>query len=197
MAINDVVQCRAVYWWDEQLCINSFFYVLRGPTFTPSDVNDQVAGTIMSKWTLAAGPACQLLRLEAQRISPGPRTFVVEKQANSPGLVPGPTVPTSCSVVIRKRTANAGKAFRGRWYFPGLSASHVTNSVVNAAGLALWGDVAATCFAQISIVGGEVADPVLIAYRGNNVWSNGLVLTSCTVDNVIRNQRRRQVGRGV
>jgi len=197
VAINDVVQCRIIFAWHSQTCIVTTNYLLRGVTMTPSDVGEQVSSTIGIPWSQCASADCSIVRFESQRISPKPRTFVVVRSVSIPGTIAGTSVPTSCAAVIRKHTANAGKAFRGRFFWPGISRVHEQNSVVNGVGIPLWNNLALACKSQISIAGGEVADPVLIAPRPDGNLSLPLVLTDCVFDNIIRNQRRRQVGRGI
>lgn len=128
-----------------------------------------------------------------QRFRPlPPSAAVVVNTSAAAGGVPGNALPTTNSLVIRKRTANAGRRYRGRIYQGGIPFSAEIDSQV-------------TAFFRTSVVNGWIAlytqyttsgftfSPVL--YHPDLVSFS--YITSFDGDLVLRVQRRREVGKGV
>lgn len=108
------------------------------------------------------------------------------------GTVTGGSLPSSMAAVITKRTLLAGPKFRGRNFYAGVPLSHETDSKITPAGLNLW-DTFSTALVNI-ITSGTGVGFVPIVY--NRALQTSTEVSQCVARVILRNQRRRQVGRG-
>lgn len=133
-----------------------------------------------------------------QRVFPLPRTaghfednglLVVGAQTFDP-------LPPACALVVRKRTALAGRKYRGRLFQPMLTESDQSNGLflgANYVNLGIeWSSILTTLL--VGANGGEYS-PVLWPKTGSSSADANLI-TSINTDNVVRQQRRREVNVG-
>lgn len=131
--------------------------------------------------------------LLVQRISPRPPLVpVVDALGAGAGTVAGGSLPTSVTVNITKVTEFAGAGWRGRVYVGGVPVSSESDSKLAAGVQGAWQTLGNTMFNPASWA--DVSfKPVL--------WNRTAMIATPTqsgkVQMVLRNQRRRQHGKGV
>ena len=115
-------------------------------------------------------------------------TAVWEEAANSAGGQSGPLTDPQVSLLVRKRTAVAGRKNRGRMYPP----SQAYNDTYNAGGVMSAPNVATYQAAYDDFLDAMTADgiPMVILHGGDTILSPTTV-TSLQVDNLSATQRRR------
>jgi len=129
----------------------------------------------------------------AQRIRPTPPLVpVLVNTNNGAGSVAGGSLPAADTVVITKRTPYAGRKFRGRVYVAGVPVTHEDNSTIAVAQLNNW-QVLANTFAVNLTLDDDTWTPVV--YHRSNFTHD--VIVAAQVRNILRSQRRRQIGKGV
>jgi hypothetical protein len=197
MATNDIVQARMIGSLDGQLTVNQFFYLAQsGPGNVAPFLDKLRTGVINNIYGLMA-PSFTVVRLEGQRASPKPRTFLATLAINIAGAQTGAAVPSSVSVVVSKHSAFAGRKYRGRWYFAGVPVSQVSASQLIPAAATQWQVFANFCDDVLTDADGTVWVPVI---SNGYVQDTGVLaytqIVGCQAQSVLRNQRRRQVGRG-
>jgi hypothetical protein len=139
----------------------------------------------------------QDVEMTGQKIAP---TRYVQRFATLPstvGAVAGNANPSGVAVVIQKRSALAGRKYRGRWFIPGLPLSWSDQSQIKEDNLA-----------DISLATGQWNVNTTVTGTGGTITlapyiynpraaanAQPIVVTAIDID--LRYQRRREVGRGV
>jgi hypothetical protein len=198
MAAGDIVQANLVQTLHAQTLLTRFFYVTdTGPgdlsaflTAFGTRITAALPPILSSDWTG--------VRIDVQRVSPRPVTFQVTEVLNAPGQNVGPSLPSSVAVVVSKRTQFAGRKYRGRWYFGGFRASDTLNSQLTASALALIQTQMDTLATPLVAGANETWFPILSHgyIAGTEVIAYDK-LTGVTARQILRNQRRRQIGVGI
>lgn len=197
-SLIQVVYCYNV---DNQACFNTWLYELQ------SAVPDWYGGTgelLLEAWRddlLDAILACQSTNVTCQFVAIQPvyparyRAIRIDLTTTH-GDQSAVNLPSVATINI-SRFANEARRFgMGRIYLGGCGVNMVTGSVVNATGYAVLNPVAAKMADEIiAAVGPVTMKPVLCNYR--TTPANRWPVTSGKVQNVIRVQRRREVGRGI
>lgn len=112
------------------------------------------------------------------------------------GVQVGTSLPSGAAVVVRRRSDLANRSSRGRIFVPGIPISNTLNSKM----LPGWmttnaDDLAATVLVGLDLVAsGLFMEPVIWSYSDRN---NADPCVTANVDDVLRYQRRREVGRGI
>jgi hypothetical protein len=127
-----------------------------------------------------------------QRFFPGPPLFAVQSIiGNGIGDKTGEPLPTSSAVVIKKRTAFAGRKYRGRIFQAGISTDDIANSAMKPTPLGVlvngWGS-----YLSNKTNGAWTWKPILW-HVSTNTGTDILTLAS---DGIVRVRRRREVGVG-
>lgn len=196
MAVNDIYQVNMVGRLHGQQTINVFHYI---ETTTPAGSAEAALAQgfgagVASEVKNAASVEWELEKISVQQIRPLPPLLPVEDaSAAGPGAVAGESLPTSVAAVVTKRTGLAGRAYRGRSYFAGVPQSQEVDSQLSSAALLLWQDVADQMAQPISVAPSGAFDPIVY----HRALGTGNVIVSGLARPVLRNQRRRQVGKGV
>lgn len=149
-------------------------------------------------WRLNASVELTCYGIITQRVRPLPRTAGwVRVPATQAAQVTGESLPSSVAVVIRKRTLYAGRAYRGRTYFAGIPVQQEANSSMSAAAVTAWNTVVLEIAKVITpaAVNGFTFTWTPVLYAKKTALTNQI--QSCSQDTILRNQRRRQVGKGV
>ena len=194
MAVNDIYQANIVGTVHGQMTVNTLHYQesITGSTNAVVALTAALQAGIIAALLDATSAEWNFDKLTVQKILPLPPLLGFEDDTNTgPGLVAGESLPSSVAVVCSKRTSLAGRAFRGRCYFAGVPASHEIDSQLTSAALILWQQVADDMAAPLS-GGGFTFNPIVF-HRDSGT---GTVITSGVARQVLRNQRRRQVGKG-
>lgn len=200
MAIGDVMEVSIKY--DD--LTNASVYVnvlhLRCSAFTGFDEDESQIATdvalfVRTTLMLRLNANIVLNSVVAQIINPLPRSAgATASGLSTAGSIAGDMLPPQCALIIRKRTAYAGRKFRGRIYQCGLSESD------QAAGTWAGGNADNVRVAWIS----ELTTPKVTT--GGNEWNYVVCnrrgdapqyqITSATRDPRVRTQRRRVRGVG-
>lgn len=197
-------QINMRYLWDNQQCENILHYSTLSPPTLSIDLADidAVGTAIVDAWIL-----------HQQGVTPTTLSFVellftdltvidgysVNFNLGLPlaGTNANQSLPNNCALVVTKRTAKRGRAFRGRSYVPGLQEGGVNgNSVTSAIQTA-----ALNFFNDIRIIAvGAPGYQMQVAHRfsGTQPLENGTVepVTNFTTNATVDSQRRRLPGRG-
>lgn len=153
-------------------------------------------------WTMNVRPHCNVKMnfklCVVQRVFPLPRTagwYEDNGDANIGGIA-GDALPPACAYVLRKRTNLAGRKYRGRLYQGGLSEVDQANGLFASANclniLNAWEEILTTL--AVGPGAGEYS-AVLWPKNGASVEDANLI-TRVQADNVVRQQRRREVNVG-
>lgn len=195
MAVNDVYQVTMRGSLHGQLILNTFHY--RVTAVGAGDATTALLTAFKAgPWTQIKAALADEFSFDgnmAQRIRPLPPLVGVDDfTAVGAGNVPGGSLPTSMAVVISKKTALAGRKYRGRVYLAGVSTAHESDSTLNVGGVGLFLNVANAM--DNSLVEGTHAFTPVVYHRGDGTTTD---VTQCLVREILRNQRRRQVAKGV
>lgn len=128
----------------------------------------------------------------AQVIKPLPRGMFVDEVGGQQGLIESDSCPPATAVVIRKRTAIAGRANRGRVYVCGLPESAHVGGKILSDFHGVWQNLTDKVDDVLSITGGGALTPVIF-HRAIRTFE---IIKSAAFDRVVRSQRRREVGVG-
>jgi len=104
------------------------------------------------------------------------------------GDITGDTLPEFCAVVIQKRTAQPGRAGRGRWYIGCVPESFTDNGETTLSADAAY-DALKTKLISPVTAGGATLTPVLYSKSINTTFP----LTSAKVNSALGTERRRLV----
>ena len=195
MAVGDVLQANIIGQLHGQTTVNTMHYVTNEVGATPDAQSLTLAleATLIPKIKAATSNEWSLVKTVVQKIRPLPPAIGYESTTLAgPGFLFTESLPTSVAVVVTKRTTLAERKYRGRCYFAGVSATHEIDSQVTTVGLGLWNDVAEV-MESFQISGGYIGQPVVF-HRAAGDWTP---IDTCIARSVLRNQRRRQVGKGV
>jgi len=110
-----------------------------------------------------------------------------------PGLTTGPFVPGSNTVTLSERANLAGRAYRGRIYWPGLATAQVNGDDTVSSGLiSAFATIALQWLAAFAVNGPN--GTLVIFHRNDNLFST---VRSVVLENILDSQRRRLPGRGI
>lgn len=129
---------------------------------------------------------------QAQKIAPG--LITMPAIANLGAGVGGKAVnalPACAAITVTKQTALAGRFYRGRIYMSGISEDDETGGQLNAGLVTTFETSVSNMFAVVT-TGGWAWNAVLWHKAGGS-YSD---ITNWRVNRPIRNQRRRQFGKG-
>lgn len=197
MATGDVVQARIIGTLHTQTVLNQFYYTAQSGPGNVVPFLDRFRVACANPLLPLVSSEYNMTRIEGQRVSPRPLTFLASVAVAQPGTVAGVSVPSSVALTISKHTQFAGRKYRGRWYIPGLPAADQSFSTVLTAKMTQWQTYANLLDDLLTDADGTVWAPVLShGYIPNTEVLGFTVITSCIANQILRNQRRRQVGRG-
>lgn len=197
MAVEDIYRVGIEQTLHGQLVLNVLHFRERSTDAAITDLAGALAGrvaaVVVPPMKAAQSNELNHTRIWAQRIKPTPPLIpsVVVGHAGA-GSFPSNSLPTSVSVVVTKRSTFAGVKYRGRLYGAGIPQAGEDNSQIIQAHVDLWqnvGDAIATALVN----GAAIWDPI-IWHRSTQNYE---VILACEARAVLRNQRRRQLFRGV
>lgn len=134
-----------------------------------------------------------------QRVFPLPRTtgFYFGNGGANVGSNATQMLPPSCALINRKRTAFAGRKFRGRVFTVGLCEDDQNNGVWSSARVnnisTAWETILTTL--MVGVLGTGEYSPVIWPKNGT-ASGDATVITTIQLDTIVRSQRRREPGRG-
>lgn len=195
MAVGDVYQITVVGLHHGQQVVNVLHYqVLVGAA---ADYSAELAN-LWSNQNLNNYRACcsaeyRCTGLLSQKVKPIPALTAVSLTiGEGTGTGSANSLPSSNSVVITKRSAIAGRTGRGRIYMPGVPTTFEDNSQVTGAGLNVYNNFAQTA---LTMENDGSTLQVQMTLLSRKTLTTRLVV-SVDARPILRNQRRRQVGRG-
>lgn len=174
-------------------------------------VNDVPAGDIMDLDAVAGQFQTAILdplialtseemgytNIEVQKIAPVRLITYVKSIAGSTGAVAGGSLPSGVAWVFRRKLLAAGRFAQGRIYVPGVPITTEENSMIKDAvftGIDV-GDLKDGMLADLVLGDGSLR-PALIVPGPDNTWENRGSLFDIVPDQILRYQRRREVGVG-
>jgi hypothetical protein len=209
MAVGDVFKVAASGDLYGQLIVNVFHYQQQtGNSSGLSEVeslarawNDQVFPDLLA----TVGESMQYGTIEARSFVPAGGVLVgFDLPVTGVGELDDPTLPPTVAVVIRKRTGRLGRRYRGRNYFAGVAASDVASGALVTSGgtPTRWGALATAILASIvwTATGSPTFIPVVAALDPSVVVTpvgvRATPVTTTFLDQILRSQRRREIGVG-
>jgi len=111
-------------------------------------------------------------------------------------------IATTLAVVCTKRTGEAGKSKRGRFYLPGVPVGFTTTDVVNSTGMTALQNMAAGMLTAFGDAGTDEIWQIGVyskALGGTAPYTTGgwRPITSIDIQAILGNQRRRRIGVGI
>jgi len=129
-------------------------------------------------------------------VAPGIRTDVTTVNTNAQGgALPGLLLPINACATITKKTGLAGPRFRGRSFISGLTMDDVDDGQLDLSGIANMQDIADEI--ELPQVSGAIQWLPVLFGPGHVGPTNTTIIAEAVVRPILRNQRRRQVGRGI
>jgi len=195
LANNDVYAARICCTLGVQTSINVLHYLVSSVVGAPTDTHMVTALDLAFAGAIKAlmGPDASYRGIGVQRRLPTPATnqeFGIAGQGA--GTLAGPSLPKQLSGLVTKRTAFAGKRYRGRFYAP--FPSEASNDGAEGRPIAAY-------VTALTNLGGVIDNALGIGAGGDSATiTPGLFnkttgaftpITSCTARNYWANQRRR------
>lgn len=201
--VQGVAQVEMVYSYLGQVCEN-VYHVIQGDGATaPTVAQMQAMAAAFEGWEnvvakLDRNTAVSLTEIVVRDLTTQSGPAIVRfPTAPINGQVGSQAMPGNVTAAIKWSTALRGRSFRGRSYFIGISASHVTGDQLTAGARAAYESDANNLITRVLAVQGCTL--VVVSYAHNKFWRDaGLVtpITVATVDPNLDSQRRRLAGRG-
>lgn len=194
-----VVQITTRGMLNGQLILNTFHY--RNDVAVADGSNDLISlleefnGDVQSNLADATSSDMDFLGTMAQFI--WPIRYVAEIDSNNvttPGQVVSDPVPNTVAVVIRRRSFLANKSARGRIYVAGIPNTFQTASQVNGVGQPVLALLANKLDNVQTTTAGTKYRPVIFDRQQPE---NSEEVSSTALDEILRSQRRREIGVGV
>lgn len=192
MAVGDIYQAVIKQKLHGQTVLNVLHFRADTALNTAADLALQVATKIVTPMRVVQSAELSHEGVTAQKIWPlPPELAVLDLSELDPGAVAGDSLPTSVAVTVTKKTAFAGRRYRGRMFIGGVPVTSEANSTLAGAVLAAW--IAAFAGLPASEWAATDWTPVLY-HRDDHTYG---IITNYEVRTNLHNQRRRQVGRGI
>lgn len=195
MAVGDILLATVVQTLHGQTIMNSCHF--RESSTGAGDAQALLAlgidAAVTAQWKPKMSDEWHYDYVQVQKVYPGPPSYpAINGTGAGYGGVAGDAVPTSVAYCITKRTALAGPKYRGRLYITGFPVADLGDSVLSPTGITNQGSVGLGLIAQFTN-GGYTWDPVIF-HRSDNTYH---MVVGPVLRSTIRNQRRRQSGKGV
>jgi hypothetical protein len=200
---GDLVQAQLRSTLHGQTCINTFHYFYTAPAIPLADGEDVLTafGTsfLSQVWAnnLRALLSNEVVDVHAIIQLIEPIRYVPIRVNPGVGLDTGgdlgSALPSSVSVNLKKLSDQAGRSHRGRVYIAGAFINNENNSALDPAQVAGWNDAGVDMATDVVTADGTFV-PVI---RHADPLQVPDLITAVVVDPVLRNQRRRQLGRGI
>lgn len=194
MAVNDIYQLTVRGTLFSQTILNVLYYresVSAGSTGQAA-LATAADSTLGAAWRTALSQDFTYNDVTAQKIFPLPVMYPTTVGTGTGiGSVASGAQPSEVAVVITKRTAFAGRKYRGRAFIAGATISQVTGDILTGPGVTAMGGIA-TAIASALTSGGYTFTPI-VYHKPTHSYDD---VAGGTVHATLRAQRRRQPGRG-
>lgn len=196
---NAIVEVNMTYSVDDQTCMNTFHYLLQEP-----GAADGVASltalllafdaAVVNTLSALMSANCTDFVNTAQYVYPARYQRQEDVSAIHFGAIALPCLPSGASVVLQRRNFVAGPKSQGRIYIAGIPTAQVLDSVLSGAAAIAW-QAAAAVLGQVIVDGlGNGWTPYIF---NGKAPANLLPVNIVNVNDVLRYQRRREVGVGI
>lgn len=196
MAVNDIYRIGIKQTLHLQNILTILHYRQTASADPPNDqlsIAERVATTIVPLMKAVQSSELWHDLVYSQKIWPLPPLVPTEqKTAPGAGGVAGGSLPTSVAVTITKRTQFAGRKYRGRAFIAGVPVTSESDSQLAQAQMAAWQQLADGMALTLQGFNENIYQPVLW-HQGPKTWD---AIVACSARTVLRNQRRRQIGKG-
>lgn len=195
MAVGDIFLVTVVQDLHGQTCLNTCHYreTVSAGAAGAATLGAGIDGRIAAGWRPSLSDEWEYIYTQTQKIAPGtPEYPVTVATGGGLGAVVGASVNTSTAIVFTKRTALAGRKYRGRFYVTGFPVAYLDESELTPAGVAAMGPLGAALVGAFT-GGGYTFEPVL--YHRNDGTNTPIVAP--VLRSTVRNQRRRQLRIGI
>lgn len=209
MAVNDVFRVAVVGSLHGQQIVSVFHYKQATNNVTAnSDVKELALAwkaDVMTPYVEAMSQDYTGLVIEARSMPIGGAPMVGHDQTEAVvGDVAQDALPPASAAVIRRITGFLGRKYRGRLFMPAVPVGWVSEGrITDAGGIAIYGSLANAMKAVIDSpnAGAPTFTPVIAAYEYtpplvHPTSVRSTVITGCTLDKIVRSQRRREIGVG-
>lgn len=195
MAVGDIYLVTFVQEQHGQAILNTVHYkeTVSGGAAGAATLAAKIDADAGPVWRAALSDEWEYQYTQVQKIYPGVPQFPVVVGTNAGiGSVANDPEPTSVSIVVTKRTALAGPAYRGRIYLAGIPVTYINDSALSSTGVTGLTGVAEELI-EPKTSGGYTFVPVI--WHKASLTSDDI--TGLTLRTTVRNQRRRQLRRGI
>lgn len=175
--------------------------VEKASAVTPTDL--QNAALTLEDWWTATGRPFQtaqssLVRTTATDLTSSTGSVYDNPITPTAGTAAGTAAPNNVALVSSFKTANRGRSYRGRAYWPCIPTSQLVNPVTVQTAYAA--DLATAVGTLLTDLETQGYTPVIVSRQENNVVRTTGVTTPITaieVETNLDSQRRRLAGRGI
>jgi hypothetical protein len=195
MAIGDIYQVTVVGRLHGQTTNNVTHYkeTQSGAGDPATKLAQQCDAFMLPAFKAFCSAEWEALYVQAQKIRPVPIELAVAVNINAGAGTGGAnSLPSSVAAVIKRLTVFAGRRFRGRSYIPGVPSGFEADSKLTASGLSNLNSLSSD-FWQPRAVAGFIWLPG-VYHRANGTTTTVIDAIGTPI---LRNQRRRQPGKGV
>lgn len=184
-----------------QTTITTFRYFVNdvpaGDQMDLETVSTQFKSAILEPLLVLTASEMNYVTVEVQKIAPVRLISYVDAITGTTGEVAGGSLPSGVAWVFRRKLLAAGRFAQGRIYIPGVPVSSEEDSRIKTAiftGEAV-SDLKDGMLADLVLGDGSLR-PALIVPGPDNTWENRGNLFDIVPDQILRYQRRREVGVG-
>jgi len=195
MPIGDIYQATITQTMHEQFMNNVLHYrvATEGAGNGGAILGAAVGATVVSLFKPLCSDEWVYNGTVCQKVFPKPPLAPVFANAGAgAGAYAGNAIPGNAPCVITKRTMFAGPKYRGRMYISGLSTADEENGQIVGSTITALNAYAAQLLTPYSVSGWEFV-PILF-HRSTNTYTD---INEWSARPILRNMRRRQIGKGV
>lgn len=200
--VANTASVELIYSMNGEVCEN-VFHVKKGSAYSLADL--QAVRTIANNWDATSqsalrGVYASLTRIRTRALdSVGAPFEDYSLPAPRAGGQGGTTLPGDATFAVKKATLSAGRSYRGRWYFVGLTSNFYGVNANVISPLAA-GNLVTSLNGLITALAAGGHTMVVVSYVANKQCRAAGVTTTVTgfvtVDLAVDSQRRRLQGRG-
>lgn len=211
MALNSVFKVAMVgSYFSSDVVLTSHYRQTLANTSVESDTDSlaaAVAEDVLPLLIPILVPAVTISRIEVRSLVPPGGTLVgtdLPLSEDNVGIQDDDGLPPSVAIVIRRRTAQLGRKFRGRQYIPGTAVGWMLDGELNPANisgpLTDYANALKAVVQHTGITGSPTFAPVIAALDAAAISPTpgvrNTLITTVEIDPIYRSQRRRQAGVG-
>jgi len=176
--------------------MQNVFYVDGGEgAWTHTSVKDYVLTWFVNQLKAVQVNTFNWETIEVRDFGPGPDTISTFTLGQIPGTMNTSGILTVGAFIIQKRTGIVGRENRGRIYMPGPSATHTSNNLINATGIAAFAPILTTFRTQWAAPGTSTKLQMMIVGKGPTPHT--VHVTDFLLAPGIGIQRRRNINVGI